>query len=248
MFNRIYALLESCASDSPLFPPTILYNEGWLLRLVLDWFQNHRTGEHPLSFTIDSSWFSEALLPSAFQARYRGDTLAESSTHLDGVIGHFIIGSTGKTDFSLLSNALQLVACEAKMFSSLSSGIKNARYFDQAARNVACIAEVLRRANRHPSEVPTLGFCVLAPESQIERGIFAKEIKRESIHSKVQQRVGEYGGVKDQWYKEWFQPTLHNIEIRTLSWEETIEDIRDHDADSGDAIERFYQHCVKFNG
>ena len=28
--RRIQAMLESCAADSPLFPPTELYNETWL--------------------------------------------------------------------------------------------------------------------------------------------------------------------------------------------------------------------------
>jgi hypothetical protein len=42
------------------------------------------------------------------------------------------------------------------------------RFFDQAARNVACIAEVLRRANRLPQEAPCLGFYVLAPEQHYD--------------------------------------------------------------------------------
>ena len=36
---------------------------------------------------------------------------------------------------------------KAKLFSSLSPGVQNATYFDQAARSVACIAEVLSRAS-----------------------------------------------------------------------------------------------------
>ncbi len=39
------------------------------------------------------------------------------------------------------------------MFSKLSSGVKNANYYNQAARNVACIAEVLRRGNKKPDEL-----------------------------------------------------------------------------------------------
>ncbi len=36
--QRIYEMLSQANSDSRTFPATIFYNEGWLLRLVLDWF------------------------------------------------------------------------------------------------------------------------------------------------------------------------------------------------------------------
>ena len=142
MLQRIYALLETCTSDIPIFPPTLLYNEGWLLRLILDWFSVHQVSNFPLAFSDKARWFSEALLPSAFLAHKRGDRLAESSTHSDGIIGHFEIGKRGKTDLVLWDNATQLVLLEAKILSHLSSGVKNVKYFDQAARNVACIAEI----------------------------------------------------------------------------------------------------------
>src|SRR5688572_11739872 len=131
LLERVHALLDTCTTDAPLFPPTQLYNEGWLLRLILDWYATHPGTNSPLMFSAQARWFSEALLPSAFLPRYRGDQLAESRTHADGVIGHFTIGHRGKADLSLTSSAIQLVVCEAKMFSGLSSNVKNASYFDQ---------------------------------------------------------------------------------------------------------------------
>ena len=147
VLDRIVSMLRSCDSAAPLFPPTELFGEGWLLRLFLDLFSTHRVDNHPLSFSQRARWFSEALLPSAFLPRYRGDPLAESWTHADGVIGHFHIGHVGRADLSLSHDASQFIVLEAKMFSKLSSGVTHARYFDQAARTVACMAEVLRRAN-----------------------------------------------------------------------------------------------------
>ena len=245
--NRIYTILESCASDSPLIPSTHLYNEGWLLRLVLDWFAHHNAPEHPLSFSKGSKWYSEALLPTAFKARHRGDRLSESRTHLDGVVGHYKIGKTAKTDFSLLPDAKQFVACEAKMFSSLSKDVKNAENFDQAARNVACMVEAIRLADRQPSEMTTLGFYVLAPESQIRKGVFSEQMSRESIQTKVEQRVNEYGGEKDNWYREWFTPVFECIDIQILSWEQIISAIKRMDEDSGVMLESFYKKCIEFN-
>src|SRR4051812_20379530 len=36
--ERIKALLEACEAGQPTFPPTVLFNENWLLRIVIDWF------------------------------------------------------------------------------------------------------------------------------------------------------------------------------------------------------------------
>lgn len=117
VLDRIRALLESCSTESPHFPPTLLYNEGWLLRLILDWFSSHSIPSHSLNFQENASWFSEALLPSTFLVRYRGDPLAENWTHADGVVGHFSVGTHGKTDLSLLKDATQFIVLETKMLS-----------------------------------------------------------------------------------------------------------------------------------
>ena len=247
VMERIQAMLQSCGTESAVFPPTLLYNEGWLLRLVMDWFSTHNVPDHPLTFSRDARWFSEALLPSAFLATKQGDRLAESWTHADGVIGHFEVGKEGKTDLSLQPDARQLVVLEAKMFAPLSSGVSHARYFDQAARTVACVAEVLKRANRHPSELSRLGFYVLAPRSQVDQGIFNKKMDRDSIRQKVERRVELYEGRKDQWFADWFEPTLQQIEIALVAWEDVIGTIRELDPSSAGSIEEFYKQCVRFS-
>lgn len=246
ILGRICSMLQASATDSPVFPPIVFYNEGWLLRLVLDWYSRHRAAKHPLSFRDNARWFSEAWLPSAFLARHRPDRLAESWTHADAAIGHFRIGNGGKANLSLLADATSLIIIEAKMFSRLSQRVTNAEYFDQAARTVACIAEILRRADRSPEHVTDLGFCVLVPQSQIARGAF-KEVDPGSIQAKVERRVKEYDGAKDQWFSDWFGPTLGRIDIRIMSWEELLATIRRHDAPAGNALDGFYKKCVEFN-
>ena len=74
---------------------------------------------------------------------------------------------------------------EANMFSKLSTGVKNASYYNQAARNVACIAEVLRRVDKNPMELSSLGSYVLAPKSQIDDGIFIQQMTRKHIKETV---------------------------------------------------------------
>jgi hypothetical protein len=240
-------MLQSCATDEPLFPPTLLYNEGWLLRLIIDWFSRHDVPDHPLNFPSDGRWYSEALLYSAFLQRYRGDRLAESPTHADGAIGHFVVGEQGKVDLALLPDAQHFMVLEAKMFSKLSSSVINASYFDQASRNVSCIAEVLRLAGRHPGELHHLSFYVLAPESQIAGGVFFRQMDSVTIRQKVERRVSEYEGEKDAWFEDWFQPTMQHIEIDTISWEKLIHAIEQHDPSSGSAMSSFYEKCLQFN-
>lgn len=247
LLERVLAMFRSCTTDLPLFPPTDLYQEGWLLRLVLDWFSRHDAPNHPLSFSENARWFSEGYLPSAFLARYRGDRLAESWTHADGVIGHFEIGSGGKVDLSLLPDSTHLMVIEAKMFAGLAPGVKNAPCFDQAARSVACVAEVLRRADRSPESMTRPGFCMLAPRPQIERRVFNKKTDPSSIRAKVERRVREYGGVKDGWFSDWFGPTIQRIELHALSWEEVIAAIGEQDSAAEEALAGFYEKCIEFN-
>lgn len=245
--DRVAGLLAACGTTQPVLPPTTLYNEGWMLRLVLDWFSRQPFDEHPLSFAPGSRWYSEALLPSQFLARSRGDVLAESWTHADGAVGHFAIGARGRGDLHLKPDARQLVVTEAKMFSGLSAGTRRAPKYDQAARNVACIAEVLHRAGRHPASCPRLVFLVLAPAEQIDADVFASSLNKTSIAAKVGERVSAYGGAKDGWYRQWLRPLLDTISVELLSWERVVAQVGQRDPGAGAYLESFLQSCLAFN-
>ena len=55
--------------NSPI-RPTEVFNEGWMLRLTLDWMATEGQPDHPLSFGEGARWSSEALLPSSFLPRH----------------------------------------------------------------------------------------------------------------------------------------------------------------------------------
>ena len=248
MFLKTFLnLLSNIDHDLPNFPPTTLYNEGWLLRLLVDWFSKSGVTNHPLSFPKDGHWFSEAHLPSAFLPRFRGDPLAESHTNTDGVIGHFVIGSKGKTDLEVTHDASHFAVLEAKMYSGLSKGVKHAKYYDQAARNVACIAEVLRQADNQPISITQLGFYVLAPKDQIVSRTFSRNLDKQSIKDKVNRRKSSYEGERDDWFKEWFIPTLEVIDILSISWESILDIVREKDSKTGDFLKEYYSQCLAFN-
>jgi hypothetical protein len=239
-------LLKDCRNERKAkIPPTTLYNEGWMLRLVLDWFDNHRGIYHPFSFRTNSTWYSEGLLRSFFQARFRKDKRAESFTHADGIIGNIKLSTKEKGLIVPDTNVSQLVVIEAKMGSKLSSGVKNATYFDQAARNVACIAELFRNANLTPAEHSDIGFYVLAPQEQISKEIFKDLVTPESIKEKVCRRIHDYGQEGTDWYDEWFIPMIDQINLDIISWESVLGfmDMIEDNTEYSD----FYYLCKQYN-
>jgi hypothetical protein len=248
VLDRISALLQSCTTSHPLFPRSELYHERWLLRLVLDWCAAQPDGQHPLAFPAGTRWFSEARLPTAFLKRYKGDRLAEKHTVANGVIGHFDIGTgTQTSELVLHRNVAHFVVLEATLFAPLGKGLDNARYYDQEARTIGCMVEALRRVDRYPLDVATLGFYVLAPQAQIVAGVFAETLNREAIRQKGEQRSQAYGKEKHAWYAEWFVPTVEQINIEALAWEDIIDVVQQHDPAFGHVLAQFYQQCLAFN-
>jgi hypothetical protein len=247
VMDRINAMLEACEGGKPAFPPSSLFGEQWLLRVVIDWFERHGGDRYPMSPSLGARWFSESWLPSAFLPRHRGDRLGESRTHGDSAIGHFRIGEPGSSGLTLQPDARQFVLIEAKLFNRLSSGVKNAPFFDQAARSVACMAEVLRRAGREPSKLDDLAFLILAPQARIDDGVFARDTALEAIRDKGRRRVEQYDGERDAWFTDWFEPTLDRVDVRSLAWEDVIETIAFHDPEAGQLIDSFYGRCLHFN-
>lgn len=243
--SRIFAMLGRCGGERPVLPPTELFNEGWMLRLVLDWFDRHPDADHALAFSHGATWYSEALLPSRFLPERRGDSLAESFTHADGVIGHIKIDSGVRGDAKLLGGLSQFVVTEAKLGSSLSAGTKNAPTYDQAARNVACMAYMLGEADIDPIKIERLGFYVIAPEAQIKSGVFGALITKSSITSKVARRVADYGEKHRSWFETIFMPTLNRIDLGLLAWEDIVKFIDSRS--SGEGLAEFYERCIEYN-
>lgn len=242
----ISRVISSFNPAQPNFRPTELYNESWLIKIVLDQASEIEDQDYLLSFLPGSTWFSEGLLPTAFKERYRGDKLSESRTNADGVIGHIQVGQKGKADLDLARNASQFTVVEAKIGAPLSKGTSNAKYFDQAARNVACMAEVIARAGLDPASLNRLEFVVLAPQYSIDKGTFSKELELESIRSKVKKRVDAYEGELDDWYFNRFETTMDCIKVKSLSWESAIGWISKYKPELDEELHSFYDLCLKF--
>ena len=248
--SELLALLRSLDTSKAIAPGTLLYNEGWLLRLALS-AAARGVPCLPFSFVSGSRWFSEALLCSAFLPRFRGDRLAEQYTHADAAIGDFNFRDT-KSGLVLGAQCRQFVVCEAKIFSPLSAGTKRAPSYNQAARNVGCMAETLRRNGRPLDTYQHVSFCVFAPGAQISAGTFAEQVAKANISDRLAERVESYRGEREfprlgEWLKEWAFPLLEKIDLVCCDWESVIQQIASTDRNLGEALQRFYDSCLKYN-
>ena len=126
MIERVAKLLNRCGGRASVMPPTELYNEGWLLRVALDWFGTDGPSDSQFSFSSGAVWYSEGRLASRFLARSRSDKKAEGFTHADGTIGHFLVSPGERSEIVPTADATQLVVIEAKLGSPLSSGTTSA--------------------------------------------------------------------------------------------------------------------------
>ena len=244
--KTIYKMLETAHTDETVFPPTTLYKEGWMLRIILQ-IQSEGIECLPFTFLPGARRFSEALIGSPFLHRWRGDQLAENVTHLDGVIGHFNFRPETKAGLVFTADSKQFVAIEAKIFAHLSKGTTNAPDYDQAARTVACIAWTIKQSYRTAQDFESLGFYVVAPRVQIREGIFSSQISEFSIKKKVERRISAYSGDKRKyaelqtWYRDFFIPTLKHMKIDCVAWEDVVEAIDEPD------VREVYDRCLRFN-
>ncbi len=216
-----------------------------MLRLVLDWFAHQPPTGHPFDVLPGNGWRSEMLLPSAFLPRYRGDELAESFTNADAVIGATCLGS-GRGDVLPARETNQFVVVEAKLMSGLSAGTKRASTYNQAARNVACLATALRLGGVNPAGIRA-GFMVLAPASQIKAGVFSNWCEKEHITEAVRARVAAYKGERDVWFEQTFLPALAAIDVQLLSWESVLDHMVRSESNAAEAVSAFYERCLYFN-
>jgi len=224
--------------------PTELYNETWMLRLVLHWF-NKNKGESfeglPISMNTDSNWFSEGRMGTVFKR--------EGNTNADGIYGNIRIGEKRFCDISLAPGCEQFVVTEAKMFSKFSDGITNNKTYNQAARNVVCMCHL---AKNEINNIKDIAFYTLLPYSQIvDEKTFEEFTQVGHIKETVFKRIEllknkkEYDKLID-WYDNDFIPFCEKVKIELISWERVNNAICLKDPDYGKTLKNYYAKCLDY--
>ena len=107
------------------------------------------------------------------------------------------------------------------------------------------MANVIDCAKLHPDNFSSLGFYVVAPKQQIEKGVFKDFVTDERIKEQVEKRLQQYDGRHDKWHKDIFTPTIEKINLDIIQWEEIINHIDKNDPEFG--IGKFYARCKTEN-
>ena len=264
--KRLFSILQSCASenkDGHRFPPTEVFNEGWMLRLVLDVLQTVDVPGHPLNFLDGATWYSEARLSTPFHPTTKRDPLGEGFTKADAVIGDVDFRGNTKAGLRLPQGARQFIVVEAKMFSNLSSGTTNAPGYDQAARNVACMAATIMESKIPLDALKSVGFFVVAPNLKMRQQRKPNTnleacLEPDAIRSAVKKRIEGYARASRDHdvlrLTQWEEQVVHLVDrlkqtdrLRVLDWKkEIIQPIADLDDPTGEELFRFYDRCLEY--
>jgi len=247
MIRQLMALYDDSLINSgqpkSMFAPTLIFNEGWLLRAVLkEWRAGRGTGTwNFLPFPEDARFYSEGQLYTPFGARYQGDKLAEKHSHADGVVGDFSI-SGSKSGIRLDASFRYLAVFEAKLSSPLASGTKNAGDYDQVARNVACMINMIMQSE--PALNYRAYFIVIHPQGsgQVNPDAYGKVVIADQIARRISAYEGAAGakGPAPLFVRQW-RSILDAIRICFLTWEDALLQIGDPD------LSHFYELCLQFS-
>ena len=198
-FPKAFAeLLNSIFLEKNHFLRTHIFEEGWMLRILM---HLHTQGNScfPIETMKDSFWYLEAQIQTPFKARYRSDPLSESRTHTDGAFGYFTIDSETKSGLKLNRKAKQFIILEAKIKSGLSQRVTNSPFYDQASRTITCMAKEIQESKNQIEALYSTGFYIVAPQKQIRRGIFEKNLDIDFISQTVDKRIKQYEQRKEDY-------------------------------------------------
>jgi len=221
-----------------LFNPTLIFNEGWLLRAVLrQWKLTPDKSRLPfLPFPAETKVYSEGQMYSPFAPRQRGDKLAEAHTHVDGIVGDFSIGAT-KSGIEVSADCRYLVVFEAKLYSPIAGGISNAPGYDQVSRTVGCVINSLLRAGC-PGPC-SAHLVVLYPTDHA--GINPARYNKSYLEHQIAARVESFGLAPSSAFARGWRAALDTVRLSFVTWEDVLAEI------GNDPLNQFYQYCRRFN-
>ncbi len=145
-----------------------VYNETWLLRLVLAYMHDYdgdittsndkeKTTLCRIRNAVRNRWISEGGLPPVFDD--------EGTTWTDAILGDVSYDEKTKRGIKLAGGSRTgVVVVEAKMGSALSRGTTHHPEYNQAARNIACLAQLVK-GDLNLAEKSS--FVVLAPQKKL---------------------------------------------------------------------------------
>lgn len=214
--------------------PTEIYNEGWMTRLLVYYSVKEEIEFKGINFK-NMHWTSEALISSPFVGGEVKER--EGYTHADIMLGNFKVDYKTRGEITVDDNAKNFGIIEAKMGSPLSKRTTNAPNYNQASRNVTCIAD-------NTKDTCNTFFFVLAPEVKIKP--LKKHVTKGNIKTQIKERFirhnKENPKIKDE---DAIKKRAGNCDIGVITYEEWIEKFRGKDYHK--FLDKFYFDCKTYN-
>lgn len=231
--------ISKVGKDRPFPPSLLIYNEGWLLRAVLQlWASSRENKGLPFSCPKEAALFSEAQLRTPF---YKAP-LKETHTHVDGLVGDFTIRDGTKSGIDIKQDFKLLAVFEAKMYSGLAQGTTKIENYSQVSRTIACMINELLTPKKSLAESCSIYYVVLYPKdsTKIRQAQFTKDNIKKEIACRLKDYEASHS-ILEQFNAEW-ERFLNLIKIEFKTWEEIIKQINQVE------LETFYRNCVKYGG
>ena len=212
--------------------PTIIYNEGWMIKLLVieSMIEKLEIGGIDFDRFTNKNWSSEALIASPFVDAKKN---REGYTHADIILGDFEIDYSERGEVKKKESAEILGIIEAKMGSNLSQSTTNAPDYNQASRNVCCLAHTTQN-----TDCETF-FIITAPQKTIDKYNFKEQTAQ--IKTQIEKRF-PLSGID---FDEKIRKKVDECTIAIISYEEWIEKIINYEVKS--LLSVFYEKCKKYN-
>lgn len=237
--------LSNPGTPTCTFRETLIFDEGWLLRVVLKEWKTRRLLASRLDFLPfpeNVKTYSEGQLYTPFKRRKQRDEHAEGNTPVDGIAGDFHLATGSQSGIAVNPDCKYLAVFEAKMDSPLSTRVKHTAEYSQIARIAACMIHSILETECTEDFTPYL--VILYPEHN--KSIKPTQYTRAHIETQIAERIQGYLGPTEpsetdaKFLCEWRQ-VLNRLCIQFLTWEKVVAEIGNKDLD------RFYGLCKRFN-
>jgi len=215
--------------------PTIIYNEGWMIRLLVmeSMIEKLQINKVDFGLLATKNWSSEALITSPF---VEAKVNKEGYTHADIILGDFSVNYNERGDINLNDSPDVLGIIEAKMGSNLSTGTSNADNYNQASRSICCLSYVTRK---NPN--CKLFFIVAAPEATINKYSIKKQVERENILTQIGDRFKH----SEEPYMSEIKNQVEKCKLVIINYEDWLKELRNSEVQK--MLYDFYKECLKSN-
>lgn len=233
--QKLSEIIECIDANFSRINPTIIYNEGWMTRLLVQQSIIDKTEICGIDFSQITNWTSEALISSPFiNAPYK----KEGYTHADIALGDFKIDYCERGEIKLLGDARIFGIIEAKMGSNLCQGTTHVNNYNQASRNLACIAH-----NTFKTPCKTF-FAVVAPEKKLAKHKINKQIELDNLIQQIKNRFSLHPEeFKEKQSMDMVIQKAESTYVNCFSFETWIDRIKN----PYDFLQGFYDKTLKWN-